>query len=441
MDFVRLGPAHSTAYYPDVLIEGYNSLIWNERFMEHGEFELKSFDVDGMLALLPEDTLVSHLETQEVMIVESHEIATVGEGADAQPEITIKGRSATIILDHRWVESSYQKKRRMRRRYTATGAASVLLSNAVDNASGKDITRGDTDPDTKIEHNDYSWNTLDVIPNVAVTDSAPQDGPLRWWLLEEGPLYPQLQKILQREDLSVRCLRPVKPTPGIVVTVKSALADRGTIVRTSKTNVTQLRFDIYQGIDRSSSVQFSMLQGHLDAPHYLASNNDHKTGIELMSGEIAVGDVYRAGQEGLTGWERKIMGFDAGTPEIPDAPEKPEELKKSATRAQREARADAMDKWLDDMAKWRNKRSLIVADFREEQTEAARRELRNHRRTNVFSADISQLSPYKYKIHYDLGDTVMLFGDYGKKTKMVVGEYVRTEDENGERGFPGLVEP
>lgn len=441
MDFVRLGERYTTSYIPDKLIEGYTSLIWTERFHEPGEFELKSFDILGMKALLPEDTLVSHLETREVMVVETHEIQMVGEGADAQPEIVIKGRSASVIFEHRWVESTYQKKRRMRRKYSATAAVGVLLVNAVDNPSGFDITRGDDDPDTELVVNSYPWTTKDVIPNVAVTDSVANDGDTRWWYLEEGMLYPQIMKILIDRDLSLRCMRPVSPNPATVITVFSQLARRGEVARTAVANVTQLRFDLYSGVDRSDSVKFSLLQGHLEKPQYVKSSRFHKTVMEIMSGEVTVSDVYRPGESNLTGWQRKTSGFDAGTPELPPMPEKPDDIKSNATAAQRNAYNNAMDNWVDKYARWKNKRNAIVTDFREEQTKAALRELKLLRRINMFSGDVTALAPYKYQTHYNLGDAVMLFGDYGESQKMIVSEFVRTEDSTGDRGFPGLVEP
>lgn len=441
MDFLRLGKAYTSDYVPDELIEGYNSLIWTERFLDPGEFELKTFDINGVAKLLPEDTLVSHSETREVMLVETHEINLVGEGADAQPELTVRGRSATSILDSRWVESDYQKKRRMRKRYSATAAAAVLLYNAIDNASTFDVTRGDDDPDTEGVVNSYPWTDKDVLPNIAITDSA-VDGGTRWWQLEQGVLWPQLQKILFDADLGLRCLRPIPGlSPGLVVTVKSALAERGTVVRTDIPDIKSLQFNIYSGIDRSSSVQLSQLQGHLDKPQYLTSVKDYKTALEVMSGEINMSDVFLPGAAGFTGWRRKVMGFDAGTPEIPKEPERPKDLKSNATKGERASYNKALDDWIDKHAKWKNKRDRIVDDFKEEQGKAALRALKAKRRVDMFSGDISTLSPYTYKTHYDLGDTVMLNGDYGKSAKMIVSEYVRTDDASGDRGFPGLVAP
>lgn len=442
MDFVRLGPAYNSAYIPDVLIENYNSLIWTERFQDHGEFELKSFDVDGLKALLPEDTMVSHLDTREVMMVETHEIEDVGEGADARPQITVKGRSATTILESRWIEATYQTTRRMRMAYSATSAACVIIYNVVDNASARDLTRGDTSSATP-ELNDYAWTTYDVIPNIAVTESVASEGAARWFLLSEGIVWPQLQKILVEADIGLRMIRPVDfLSPGTVVTVNSALASRGQVNRIASPDVKELQFNVYGGVDRSSSVQLSQLQGHLDNPKYLYSGKDYKTGVEIMSGAVDVSDVYRnATEAAYTGWRRRIMPFDGGTPEIPPAPEQPTRPKRNATTAQKNAYEDAMDKWVDDYAAWKNKRAAIISAFRTSQAAAALRVLKEQRRVNMFSGDMSALSPYKYKVHYDLGDTVMLYGDYGMSAKMLVAEYVRTEDNNGDRGFPGLVEP
>lgn len=419
MDFVRLGERYTTMYEPDELIEGYSSLIWTERKLEFGEFELKTFDISRLATLLPEDTLVSHLETQDVMQVETHEINMVGEGADAVPELTIRGRAATTIFENRWVESTYQKKRKMRKKYDAQTAAAVLMYNAVVNSSGADITRGDNDPDTDGVINDYPWTTKDVLPNVAITESTAATGNLRWWQLDQGVLWPQLYKILDDADIGLRCLRPVSPNPATVITVQSALATRGTVVRTESSDLSKLRFDLYSGVDRTEDIQLSHLQGHLDEPTYLTSSRDHKTALEVMSGVIEVKDVYRAGEGSLSGWQRKVMGFDAGSPEIPPEPK------------------ETSDKW----PAWKNKRDTIVADFREEQSLAALRELKKARRIDMFSGDVSSLSPYIYKKDYDLGDLVTLHGDYGKSAEMLVVEYVRTEDRNGDRGFPGLVLP
>lgn len=448
MEFVRLGERYTTDYVPDELVEGYNSLVWSERFFTHSEFELKSYDVYGLSELLPIDTLVSHLETREVMKVDTHSVEMEGEGADAKPEITIRGKAPTTIFEQRFVEAAYQKKRNLRKRYSAVGAASVLMFNAVDNASGHDVTRGDDDSDTEFTRNDYPWTEKDRIVNVAVTDSAAQDGELRWFKLQQGILYPQLVKILGNQDLGIRVLRPGYPNPGTTVFVKAfPIEERGNIDRTFVDDITQLRFDIYQGVNRKQAVQMSLLQGHLDSPEYVDSNVEYRTALEVMTGDAEIHDISRnlpAGQPDeatFTGWKRHVMEFDGGSPELPAEPQRPKEPRENATAAQRTQYRKDLDAFHDKWARWDNKRDRITDRFIEETEKEARQALRKQKMIHMFQAESSAYSPYVYKTHYDLGDTVMLHGDFGRSEEMVVAEYVRTEDAEGDRGIPGLVAP
>lgn len=431
MKLVRLGAAYSTHYTPTELIEGYISLIWTERFQSPGEFELKSYDINRMKELLPLDTLISHLETKEVMRVETHSIEMEGEGEDAVPVITVSGRSAYAILEDRWVEGEYQRKRTLQLPYTASTLLCILLWQAVDNPHGVDVTRTKT----------YPWTTLDVIPNVAVTEATPSGTMPRWWQLEQGPLLDQFQKIMVDADLGLRTIRPTLPNNGTVITVGAAPSVRGKVNRTPTQNISALRFEVYAGTDRSATVKFSQLQGHLNKSQYLHSVKDYKTVVEIMSGVYEVTDVYRTGESGLSGWRRRLVSMDAGTPEIPAAPEKPERLTKNPTKAERNKYEREMDEYRSALSAWKAQRASIVATFRAENIAEAQRLLKEHRKTNMFAGDISDLSPYKYGEHYFLGDTVLLVGDYNMSAKMVVQEYVRTEDANGDRGIPGLVEP
>lgn len=446
MDLVRLGlPPYDSSpkYVPDALIEGYSSAIWTERFFTPGEFEIKTADVDRMAALLPEDTLISHLDTEEVAMVENHTIEDDEEGV---PTLTITGRTLDLMLEHRFVEAKYKKKRSMRRTYSATGALAVLLWNAFDNPSGKDVTRGDPDADDNAE-NDYDWNTLDRVLNACITDSAADDGKVRDWFLEEGMLLPQVAKMLNFGDLGIRVLRPGKLATAQVVTVKSNLADRGDILRTNTSGITQLRFDIYQGLDRSHTqsvnprVIFSVLQGDITEAQYARSKKDLKTIVEVMSSVSIPDQARNTTERNYSGLQRRVHAMDAGEPDIPDAPEKPDDLRKNATKEEKEAHKDAIDAWLDKMATWKNRRTTKINKFKAAAIDDAQAELKKQRRLKMFSGNISPVAEYQYKTHYNLGDTVSLYGDYDQVQKMIVAEYVRTEDENGDRGYPGLVLP
>lgn len=428
--------------YGDV-VEGYTSLIWTERYQATGEFELKSYAVDKMRELLPEETLVSHLGTQEVMMVETVGVSESDEGVE---EITIKGRTLDLIFDMRTVQSNYGKKRSMRKKYSATSAACVLVWNHINNASGYDVSRGGyfmavpagQDPQV------FTQDPKDKIPNIVVSESVAEEGEARWWQLEAGNLYPQLLKILVAQDLGIRILRPVKNVPANIITVNASdnADNRGTVIRTATANVNKLQFNIFKGRDLSNAVKFSYIQGHFKNPIHLRSKQIWLTGIDVRSGGIAVSDVYRNNAErAYTGLRRRMGEYDAGSPQYPQEPQKPADLGKNPTKKEREDHADAMELYRTRMATWNNRVDQIKADFKEEADKEANKILKDARPIKMFSADISDLAPYKYKNDYFLGDKVTLLGSYGQEEKMIVAEYIQTEDSNGERGVPSLVEP
>lgn len=443
MDVVRLGERYTTSYVPDELIEGYSSMIFTERHETPGDFQLKTYAIADTAALLPEDTLISVRGSDDVHMVEDLDIDVDDFG---RPQLVVTGRSLDFYIDHRFVESGYQKKREMRKDYSPLGAAAVLLYNAFDNNSGKDVTRGDKVAKTP-ELNDYSWNLLDRIPNICITDSSTDDGEIRSWFLNEGMLGEQLRNILIKGDLGLRMIRPSSGSSAQIVTVKSTLAERGDIVRTMTNGIKSMRFDLYKGLDRTINqsvnprVQFRVLHNDLDRIKRFRSKKDYKTAVEIMSG-VGGADVYRNNTErDYSGLRRRVMAYDGGTPDLPPEPQKPDELRKNATKDEREDRADAMDKWLDDHAEWANKRDNIVTRFKNANDKAATRELSKARRINMLSGDVSPSAPYKFKVDYNLGDKVTLVDEDGFTQTMVVAEYIRTEDDEGDHGYPGLVEP
>lgn len=448
MDVVRLGERYTTSYVPDELVEGYSSCIWTERFAAPGEFKITTPHIDAMRALLPEDTLISHLDTREVMMVEDHVVEVNDDGV---PELVITGRDLKTMLDHRYVESKYQKKRKMRRNYTASGGLSVLLWQAFCNGTGKDVTRGDPNPwdETDVSDTDYPWTTLDVLPNVVVSDSViDTTGVAKRWWLTEGLLGPQFWVLMNKYKIGLRTLRPVQDGGSFkVVTVDhTPLADRGKISQVNTDISTKLGFDLYKGINRSEDqttnpvVSFSTLQGELESPQYLWSSKEYKTIIEVIS-SVGIGDQARPGEAGWSGWKRKVDQLDAGAPDIPDEPDRPKDPRKNATNAEINAWKDDIDAWKIKHGKWVTRKNNIISEFTEDVLEDASNQLDIHRRARILSANVSSYAPYQYKVHYDLGDRVSIHGDYGMVENMIVSEYVRTDDNDGDRGYPGLVAP
>lgn len=434
MDVVRLGPVYSTQYVPDILIEGYSSMIWTERFFEPGEFKMTTPLINKHKDLLPPDTLISHLGTGEVMMVETQ---TIEEGDDGSRQMVIEGRSLDLMLEHRFVDGVYQTKRKMIRNYAPPGAIAVLLYNVLDNSSGKDLTRA----------GDYSWPTADRIPNVSISDSLTSYGTSRRWWLTEGDIKPQIMSIMNQYDVGLRTIRPSSESNGFVISVRSALSERGTVDRDPISGFTSLRFDMYKGIDRSHSqstnprVAFNYRDGHIRRPQYLFSHADYKTAAELMSGVIAVSDYYRNTTErGFTGIRRRVMSIDVGTPELPAAPTRPTRPRSNASAGTKANYLRNYDTYLDRREAWLLARTAAINEFREDAADMAKAEFKLRTRKAIFSGDIDPQAPYQYKRDYNLGDTVSLYGEYGEIEKMLVSEHIHSHDAEGDRSYPGLAE-
>lgn len=407
-------------------------MIWTERFLSPGEFQLKTPYIEEMLEILPEKTLISHRQTKEVMMVEDHMIADNQEGI---PELTVIGRSVDSILESRYVEGPYNKRRKMAKVYSNAGAALVLVWNVTVNDSGNDVTRQLSGEDN--DGDPYTWNTKDPIPNVSVSDSVADPDPVKRKWLREGMLYPQLIKFLNMGDLGIRTIRPPTASEQQVRVRNQKNPSEGAfgdIVRTEVLNVNSLRFDVFSGLDRSHSqttnpkVIFNTLRGDILNAQNLWSIRDWKTACEVAA-SINVPDVYRAGQSGYTGWDRRVMMYDAGEPDF--GMDRPEQPAHNASDA-------AWDAYEAKLAKWKNKRDAANAEFLEDSQDEALRELNKFRKLKVFTGDISTETPYLYNVHYGLGDIVSLKGKYDQVTKMLVSEYVRTDDLEGDRGYPGL---
>lgn len=389
MDVVRLGPSGNTSYLPDELIEHYTSFIWTERFEDAGDFQLNTPYIEKMQNLLPEGTFISTLQTNEIAVVEDHSIEI---SEDGTTELVITGRTLDSFTEHRNVRGPYKKKRKMAQEYTPTQAACVLLWNSFDNLSGIDVTRAGS----------TGWTTKDKVPNTDISNGvAPFDtaNSRNWWL-RAGPLEDQLRNILLLGDLGIRTIKP-NSDEYYKVNVTTGSTNLGDYSHELIVGSPKLRLQIYKGIDRSETVAFNYRHNDFEKAKYFFSNKEHKTGVQILMNSGG-NEVFRAtGAVDYTGWDRRMMSFD------PDEPDEAE----------------------------------FVEEYRIASESDALRELKKHRRTSLFTADISPLASYSFGRDYNLGDTVSLHGEFRGTQKMVVNEYVRTQDHEGDREFPGLALP
>ena len=99
MDIFTLEHVRSS-YKNGASVNGLRKKQWVERYLEPGEFTLIGEPTDQLREQLAIGTLISHIDTKEVMIVEDH---TIEERSGSAPIFTITGRSLDSFAESRVV--------------------------------------------------------------------------------------------------------------------------------------------------------------------------------------------------------------------------------------------------------------------------------------------------------------------------------------------------
>jgi len=424
-------------WLPDKIIEGYTSFIWTERFLEPSEFQLKTQLIDSTRISLPEGSLISHRETDEVMLVETH---AIGYDSDRVPELTVTGRSLESFLENRILTGDMQvngleevvvndndtpnntaddknetidipsaSKWRMLKQYQSASAAALVIWNHVVQVNPV-ITGANRKRGNATGSEPYVGNTADILPDVIVTLSNVGQEDQREWFLEMGTVHERVLGILTSANLGLRAIRPLTPTPEASVV---SFDSEGARIINNVASPDKLRFDIYDGVDRSerqttrSFVQFNYEAGHINAASYLFTVKGKKN-VVLMDSTLT-GIRPRANDDvlpdSLRGFNRRV-GYKPVEAKMPD--------------------------------RKKGNREGIRAEFIESLNQEARRYIRSQTPHKLFDGTISESAPYKYRKQYFLGDLVTVQAEYGIQFTMKVSEYVRSEDADGESGYPTL---
>ena len=101
----RPGNANVIEYVPNQTVNNWNSLIWTERYNDFGEFKMTHQDPKYVWNLMPPGTLIGCNASNEVMMVENHEVKF---SVDRGPVVEVSGRSILAILNYRIVCHEYR---------------------------------------------------------------------------------------------------------------------------------------------------------------------------------------------------------------------------------------------------------------------------------------------------------------------------------------------
>lgn len=370
---------------PGPRIDGYSSLIWTERYLDHSSFELKSKFVLDMLFKMSRRRLFSIVGSNEIMMSETLSIA---DDANGYPEITVTGRSLTSLIDYRVIQGTRGSGTTFLKPYTGLEAALVYLWNNFRNNTSNDVAVAAS----RVPF----FETF--VPYSAVTDSS------NLWAdlgnsdddkFLEGKSGDQIRKWLSTVpgdgghywNYGLRMVKPPSGPAKIVSVVTDPGSSKGTITRTNQETFDVGRFDVYSG--QETNVRFNFALDMASGTKYLFSNADLNTIVYNTSG-TSKNSVYRSGEDHATGYFCRYGFVDSGD-----------------TYSSTPAR-DALYK--------------------------------TNKSVQMFDALLSPQNPYKYGVDYNLGDAVYIYGDYDQYKRVIVDQYVRVDDADGDRGYPMFVD-
>jgi hypothetical protein len=346
----------------ETVVDRYKSLIWTERYQTAGDFQLVVQSTVENRQRYKAGRLLALNESYRVMKIETIQDKIDEEGAAL---LEISGPSLEIILDDR-VAFNVKDDLTTNPKWIITDKPGDVARKVF-----QDIcVTGILDPH-------------DIIPFIASVpllpaDNIPEPGDDVTVEIEPDSVYNVVKGICEPYDLGFRLLRNFDNS--------------------------QLVFDIYSGVDRTSS--------QIVYPSVIFSpdleNLRNTTELKSIAGVKNMAYVYsNLGFEvvvatdvdpNLAGFERQVLvvkmdNIDAGTP--------------AAT---------------------------VTALMQQK----GREELAKVRSFQGFDGEVTQTTQYKYGTDYQLGDLVELHGKDGIASNMRVTEQIFVNDDQGERSYPTL---
>jgi len=123
MDLFKFNPGEDPSFLTDgEILNKIKTVQWVERYRDAGEFEITAGVSSNLRTILPLGTMISHLDTYEVMMVESINIKEDVDGDE--PQIKIRGRSLESYLKHRIVGDDIET-------YIDPGTGFLLMTNNI----------------------------------------------------------------------------------------------------------------------------------------------------------------------------------------------------------------------------------------------------------------------------------------------------------------------
>lgn len=260
MDFFKfnIDPGSPTILRKGEIINGISKSMWVERYRGSGDFQFTAPVSSGLRELLPAGTFISHIDSEEVMVVENHDIPEQG---NTSPDITITGRDLVSVLEQRIVGANFN--------WPITGGTALPLPEYTASAAKTWVQARQLINDHI--HPSVVLNASDAINGIRTEYDiqATGVGSSVESIIPIGTVYQRLFELLAVDDLGIKSVRPGPTSPY------------------SGTNE-YVVFLIHDGIDRRNQVLISYDSGEIKSADYLWSNKKKKTGALVVGRWVQV---------------------------------------------------------------------------------------------------------------------------------------------------------
>lgn len=262
----------NSSYFPSTTVPIFKSLIWTERYLEAGDFEIVCEDDISILTTLPLGSLVSHTDTSEVMIVENHEVER---DKEKKLKVKVSGRSFETFLENRTTTGSAQP---------VTDGADPPVTIVETLASMPSCEAAAYIIKYKVQSG-YATGG-DVIPNVIVDEVVRTHDSAMVHTVKRGDIYSRVLEFLRMSDTGIKTIRPT----GASTDIKIVISD---------------------GLDLQDKVSFYSQYADLEDAKYFKSIKGYKN-YARVSAHTAT-RLYRHRDLGsdVTGLDRKVMYVEA----------------------------------------------------------------------------------------------------------------------------------
>lgn len=266
MDLIKLS---STTANPTELsvgnpIVGYTKALWVEKYRSPGEFKIEGYLSSGLRDLLPIDSFITHVDTETVMIVESHEIK---QPKDTDPKITISGRCFTAFLEERTPGDFLNAFTTQIVEYIIPADPTwEQVVNLIDAHLINPLDSDDGLIGVEVDH-------------TCTGSSTSEDRTIRQ---AGNNCYVAAVDIMKVDDLGLKSVRPTA-------------------------SVSSTYFRVYRGENVSKKVRFSWTRGDLENVEYFFSNKKYKTQVRVIGRwvNVIVNDI------GADNYDRRTTTIDA----------------------------------------------------------------------------------------------------------------------------------